>query len=143
MSIDPADVRFGDPPEWRAFAERHQRFLERFESLRLALNAAFIRTLPNAGALESMLFFTSRHAADDFMEVLLVCGNGEAPAGQKLLRSFYERVVTIAHLHKNDAEFPKYFNYFHVTQKKVMESERALYGDDRFPPESGRDRRGI
>jgi hypothetical protein len=135
MSVDPADVRFGNPREWSAFAERLQRFLERFENLRRALDAAFIRSLKDAGALESMLFFTSRHAADDFMEILLVCGNGEAPAGQKLLRSFYERVVTIAYLHKNEEEFPKYFNYFHVTQKKVMDSERALYGDDRYPPE--------
>ena len=118
-----------------AFAERRMVFLERFENLRLALNSAYIRSLDDAGALESMIFFTSRQAADDFMEILLVCGNGEGTAGEKLLRSFYERVVTTTYLHKFPEKFDAYFNYYHVTAKKVMDSERRMWGDDFYPPE--------
>lgn len=110
-------------------------FLERLENLRLALNAAYIRSLNDGGALESMLFFTSRQAADDFMEILLVCGNGEATAGEKLLRSFYERVVTITYLHRFPEKFDAYFNYYHVTTKRVMDSERRMWGDNFYPPE--------
>jgi hypothetical protein len=135
MAIDPASVKFGNSSEWRTFAERRPLFLDRFENLRLALNAAYIRNFKDAGALESMLFFTSRQAADDFMEILLVCGNGEGTAGEKLLRSFYERVVTITYLHKFPDKFDAYFNYYHVTAKKVMDSERRMWGDDVYPPE--------
>ena len=135
VPINPADVKFGNPSEWRAFAQRQPAFLERFENLREALNAAFIRTLTNAAAFESMLFFTSRQAADDFLEILLVCGNGEASAAEKLLRSFYERVVTVTYLHRFPDKFDAYFNYYHITAKKVMESERRLFGDDLYPPE--------
>jgi hypothetical protein len=139
MSINPADVKFGNPAEWRAFAERRPTFLERFDNLREALNTAFIRTLTDAGRVESMIFFTSRQAADDFMEILLVCGNSEGNAGEKLLRSFYERVVTIVYLHKFPDKFEAYFNYYHVTAKKVMDAERRVWGDDLYPPEKVRE----
>lgn len=133
MSIDPASVVFGNRAEWRAFAERRPLFLERFENLKKALNCAYIRTLNDAGSLESMIFFTSRQAADDFMELMLVCGNSEGNAGEKLLRSFYERVVTIVYLHKNPDKFDLYFNYYHVTAKKVMEAEHRVFGVDLYP----------
>lgn len=135
MSIDLASVKFGTSSEWLAFAERKLLFIERFENLRHALNAAYVRQLSEVSALESMLFFTSRQAADDFMEILLVCGNGEGTAGEKLLRSFYERVVTITYLHKFPDKFDAYFNYYHVTAKKVMDSELRMWGADFYTPD--------
>ena len=133
-SINPSSVVFGNRLEWRTFAERRPLFLERFENLKRALDAAYIRTLTNAGKLESMIFFTSRQCADDFMEIMLVCGNGEGNAGEKLLRSLYERVVLVAYLHKFPDQIDAYFEYYHVTSKKVLDAARYLWGDEAASP---------
>src|SRR5471030_576528 len=97
MEQDPI---FGHPEEWKAFAARHPEFLVRFPNLKAALDAAYIRTLKGSAQLDTMIFFTSRQCVDDFLEILLMCGNAEGNGAEKLLRSFYERVVLVTYLHK-------------------------------------------
>lgn len=135
MSVNPDSVSFGNRREWKAFAERRPLFLERFDNLKDALSKAYLRSFQTSEPIDKMLFFMSRQAADDFFEIMMVCGNGEAIAGEKLLRSLYERVVTIVYLHKHPETFDAYVEYYHVTAKKVLDARREMWGKDLYPAE--------
>jgi limonene-1,2-epoxide hydrolase len=122
------DVRFGNPAEWQAFAERLPRFLDRWARLQAALVAAFTRSLENANRDEVVLFFLGYRCAEDFLEIMLLCGNGEGHAAQKLLRTMFEHVVTLKYLHQNRDQIDAYFNYRHVTMFKQAQAVRRFWG---------------
>jgi hypothetical protein len=126
------DVRFGNPDEWRSFRDRNPEFLARFGNLKRTLEAAFIRRLKDAGTLESLLFFTSRQAVDDFFEILVLSGNAEGPGAEKLLRSFFERVVLIRYLHKHPEKVDDYYDYYHVSMKRIIDSAIRFWGPEAF-----------
>jgi hypothetical protein len=128
------DIRFGNPEEWSAFAKRHPRFLERFQNLVDTLHAAF-PDVAKPSKLETVLYLTARHAVDDFLEILPVCGNAEKRAANKLLRSFFERVVLLRYLHTHPEKLEDYFEYYHLSQKKVIDSAIQLWGQDAFDAE--------
>ena len=129
---DVEDVRFGNPAEWRAFGDRNPEFLHRFGHLKKTLETAFIRRMKDAGKLESLLFFTSRQAVDDFFEILVLCGNAEGSGAEKLLRSFFERVVLIRYLHQHPDKVDDYFDYYHMSMKKVVDSAIRFWGPEAF-----------
>ena len=126
--LDP-DVRFGNREEWGAFANRLPRFLERFDRLRNALEATFSRSLGDASRDEVVLFLSGYRCAEDFLEVLLLCGNGEGYAAQKLLRTMFEHVVTLKHLHEHRDQIDAYFNYRHVTMFKQAQAVHKFRGE--------------
>src|SRR3954471_1992262 len=108
------EVRFGNPAEWQAFAERRPRFLERWERLRAALDATFSRALGDVTRDQLLLLVMGRRCVEDFMEILLLCGNAEGYGAQKLLRSMFEQVVTLTYLHQNRDKIDAYIRYRHV-----------------------------
>ena len=73
-------AQFGLPQEWDHFAESHKLFLERYPNLRLALETAFIRRGITSEPVDRAVFFTGRLCVEDFMETLLLCGNGYGSA---------------------------------------------------------------
>jgi hypothetical protein len=87
--------KFGTPAEWQAFEKRHPAFLERFPRLFAGLEAVFLRSLKSSEPIDVLLFFLGREAADDFFEIVIMCGNAEGHGAQKLLRTFFERVVLL------------------------------------------------
>jgi hypothetical protein len=126
------DIRFGNPKEWEAFGERNVEFLRRFAHLKNTVDKAFVRQLTDLGRLETILFFTSRQAVDDFFEILLLCGNAEGPGGEKLLRSYFERVVLILYLHKHPEKVDEYFDYYYVSDRKTLDSATRVWGKEAF-----------
>jgi len=79
-------AQFGLPQEWDHFAESHGLFLERFSNLQMALETAFNRQEPLSELVDKIVFFIGRPCAEDFMEILLLCGNGYGIGAMKILR---------------------------------------------------------
>ena len=105
---------FGIPDEWKEFGKRHALFFERFPHLRQALHTAFLRTGSSSEPIDKFVFLYGRLCSEDFFEVLLCCGNGYGAAALKLVRTLYERAVTLAYLHKNPDELPDFMDYHFV-----------------------------
>lgn len=126
------NVRFGNTNEWEPFGARNSEFLHRLGHLMATLKAAFPLNISIGGTLESVFFFTGRQAVDDFFEILLLCGNAEAFGAEKLLRSFFERVVLLRYLHKHPEQIDDYYDYYHVSMKKVVDSAIRLWGTEAF-----------
>jgi len=96
----------GDRAEWADFQRRRWKFLERFPSLLAAAKKALIHEQKTPTDADIAIFFLERSAAEDFMEILLLCANGYGIGATKLLRGMHERVVIARYLrmHPDEAE---------------------------------------
>jgi len=110
----------GFPEEWRDFEQRHRLFLERFPNLVRALNTAFIRRATLSEHIDKFVFFYGRLCCEDFFEIGLCCGNGYGAAALKLVRSLYERAVTLRYLHEHPDELEDFWDYHRVAAYKLM-----------------------
>jgi hypothetical protein len=123
----------GFPEEWNDFEERHRLFLERFPNLVAALNTAFIRRATLSEHIDKFVFFYGRLCCEDFFEVGLCCGNGYGAAALKLVRSLYERAVTLRYLHEHPEELKDFWDYHHVATYKLMLPVDATLGAKAIP----------
>lgn len=122
-------VQFGFEGEWRAFSERHGEFINRFPRLMDLVDQTFTRTIETASRIDRVVFFLGRLIVEDFMEIVLLCGNGYGVAGLKILRGMYERVVTASYLSKNPTEVDQFLDYHRVQEWKLYKRAEEIYGD--------------
>jgi Family of unknown function (DUF5677) len=121
-----ATIGIGDGEAQRRFIREHELFLREYDDLHSLLKRVFMRTNrlvftkeqaallrasdPAAGFLQAklvaypVLFYLGRIAADEFNELITLCGNGMGIGAFKILRSMYERIVTIAFIAKYPSE---------------------------------------
>lgn len=119
----------GRPIEWAAFERRHERFLKRYPLLRQAVALAFARTFKSANAIDPVVFYLGRVCADDFQEILLLCGNANGIAATKLLRGMFERLVTARYLHLNPSDVDNFLDYHPVAQGKLARAILDTFKD--------------
>jgi hypothetical protein len=94
---------FGDPAEWENFERRNPEFVKRIGNLVNTIKLAFSSLLLRE-PLDKILFLLDRLCAEDFSEILLLCGNGYGIGAEKLLRGMYERAVTATYLSQHPEE---------------------------------------
>jgi Family of unknown function (DUF5677) len=133
---DQAQVVFGVSDEAGKFEQRHPLWRKRFENLVGAINVAFTRGQTMSDPADKLVYFYGRMCAEDFMEVLLVCGNGYGEAGLKLLRSLYEHTVTLHYLHEHTDEIDAFMDFHHVQQYKLMRNILDTVGKDALQPDT-------
>lgn len=109
--------------------DRLPQFLDRWERLHVALASTFSRSLGDADRDQVVLFFLGYRCAEDFLEIMLLCGNGEGYAAQKLLRAMFEHVVTLKYLHANHDQIDAYVSYRHVTLVKHARAVNRFWGE--------------
>jgi hypothetical protein len=115
------DLKIGNPDEWPGFVERNRLFVERSERLEQTLKGLFLRPLtrPN-DPMDRYAYYTARFAADDFFEIMTMCGNSESAGAQKLLRSMFERVVTLMYLMDHPNELQAFLDFHWVTRRRFL-----------------------
>ena len=126
-------AQFGLRQEWTHFAESHRLFLERYPNLQLELETAFIRTGTTSEPVDRLVFFGGRLCAEDFMEILLLCGNGYGLGAMKILRGMYERVVPGRYLHAHSEETEAFFDFYWVSLYKLSRAIREKFGEAAVP----------
>ena len=112
--MNSGQIKFGIPEEWRAFQERHPKLIEKLKLLFGTLEKIFIREMEVEELSSRVIFFLGRLAIEDFMEILLLCGNGYGIGGMKLLRGLYERCVTLGYIAKNPDKADDFYDYHHI-----------------------------
>jgi hypothetical protein len=123
---------FGDPDEWKDFAKRHAAFLERCPRLFEAVDTAFLRILSTSEGIEIFVYQFGRLCLEDFCEVLLCCGNGYGAGALKLLRSLYEKGVTLRYIHDNPTELSAFLDFMHVSHHKLLSQIEDTFGKGVF-----------
>jgi len=113
-------VTFGLEAEWDNFSHRHPRFIARFPQLSRIMDQVVARKLDKSTLADRVIFYLGRLAVEDFNEVILNVGNGYGVAGIKLLRSMYERVVTMMFLIRHPEKTKDFLDYDHVHTRKAV-----------------------
>jgi hypothetical protein len=129
---EPLSASYGYPEEWAAFSKSHQEFLKRFKNIEKAITVAFVRIRQTTRPLEKMIYFQGRLVVEEFMEILLLCGNGYGIGAQKLVRGMYERAVTGRYLMQHPEEVDNYLDFHRVTDHKFLIAVEQSMGKDVF-----------
>jgi len=126
----------GFQEEWQDFEKRNALFLERFHHLQNVVALAFNRDAQFSESIDRFVMMYGGVCFQDFMEILLCCGNGNGHAAEKLLRGLYERAVTLRYLHEHPIEFDDFFDFFYVGQRKLMIACNNTMGGEVFSRET-------
>jgi len=123
-------MKFGFPDEWEAFSQRNQRFLERFPHLKIAFDRILVRTISGTTLADKIILFLGRLCLEDFMEIMLLAGNGYGYGALKLVRGLYERAVVTYYLVANPEKTVKFLDYSHLEKLKGISAWVEAYPDD-------------
>ena len=129
-------LSFGFPEEWTDFQRRHPLFVDRFPRLAKALEIVFVREVRPRDLLDQTLFFLGDVCREDFMETLLLCGNGYGVGAQKLLRGMFERVLMARYLAIHPEKVQDFVGYGAVNQHKLMVAILDVFGKDTLPEDA-------
>ena len=94
MSVSATErLVIGLPEEQADFVRRHARFFEIWPRLQNTIDRAFARQFTPSDTAQKVVYTLGRLVVEDFMEIMVVCGNGYGIAGLKLLRPMFEATV--------------------------------------------------
>src|SRR5881397_1643886 len=102
-----------------SFDDATASFFQRFPHLQEAEEMAFIRECVLSVPVDGVIFFTGRFCVEDFMEIVLLCGNGYGAGALKILRGMYERAVTACYLHQHPEEVEAFLNFYWVDRHRL------------------------
>jgi len=132
-------AQFGYETEWTEFAKANPVFLERFSNLHAALDIAFNRTGSTTEPTDRIVFFSGRLCLEDFMEILLLCGNGYGVGAMKILRGMYERAVTARYLHLHPEEAKAFLDFHLVSQHRLTKAIEDTMGKNILPKDKAQE----
>ena len=119
---------FGDSDEWQRFFERHRTFFETFGALNDTIRKTLIREFEVDSADKEVVHFLGRLTIEDFMEILLLSGNGYGIGALKILRGQYERTVTAAYIAKHPASAQRFVDYGNIQYGRMLNHAKRAYG---------------
>ena len=122
----------GNQEQQHSFREEYQLFLEKLPNLLDVVNAAFTRQVTLAAVTDRLVFSLGSNCAEDFGEILLLCGNGYGIGAKKILRGMYERAVTAWHLHNHPEEAENFVDFGWVRQYQLMKKLKEAFGEKLF-----------
>jgi hypothetical protein len=124
---DPVVATFGIREDWLLFSKTHQVLLRKMPLLFKTFERVFLRTTERTDPAERVIYFLGRIAMEDFMEIVLLCGNGYGVGALKILRGLYERAVTAAYLAEHPEEVDSFLDYHQVHMGKVLNHAAELF----------------
>jgi hypothetical protein len=121
---------FGHPDEWAYFAEHRPALIEVLS----VAHCACLDLLQAAQAkLESpqdnTILAIALACLKEFEEIVLLCGNGYGSGANKLLRAFFERVITLGYLAKHPDKVHQFIDYSDVHWHKLLIEARDKHAN--------------
>ena len=131
LTYDLCMISFGFEDQHRDFEVRNSEFINRFHNFVELLPLAF-PDLHLAQPADRVIYMLARTCAEDFQEILLLCGNGYGIGAEKLLRGLYERAVTLVYLHHHPEQAEDFLDYNKVANHKLLAAVEDSMGKDVF-----------
>jgi hypothetical protein len=124
---EPVVAAFGLKDDWLLFSKGHQMLLRKLPLLFKTFERIFLRTTETTEPADRVIYFLGRVAVEDFMEIVLLCGNGYGVGALEILRGLYERAVTAAYLAKYPKEVDSFLDYHQVQMGKLLIHTAELF----------------
>ena len=118
---------FGNPQEWERFNAEYPEFVARYEALLETKDRIFVRS-GSGEKVDRIVFGLGRVCAEDFQQVVILCGNSFGIGALQLLRGMYEREVTAAYLSKHPEAVDDFLDYHFVHMRKAVNHLRETLG---------------
>lgn len=115
--VEP-ELIIGTAEQRSRFLKRHQDFVEEMPNLYALARAVFEREYLS-DQTSAVIYSLGLLAWEDFEELFALAGIGSGFGALKLLRGFYERVVTLAYLQKHQSEIDKFVSYEAIRRYKI------------------------
>jgi hypothetical protein len=125
-------IPFGLPDEWDAFAKDRAILIAKLQLLFETLTKMFVRQVQTRNSADRVIFCLGRICTEDFMEILLLCGNGYGIGGMELLRGLYERAVTIGYIAKHPQKADQFLEYYYVHVGKQFNHAKRVLPMDKY-----------
>jgi hypothetical protein len=123
----------GCAEEQADFLKRHELFMRCFPNLRTIFEAAFTRQFASAELADRVVFSLGRLCIEDFMEILVLSGNGYGIGALKILRGMYEKAITALYLHVAPEQAENFVDYYWVAQQKLAHAVIETFGEETLP----------
>lgn len=120
------EFRCGHSDEWDFFAARWGPAIE---ALTRAHQTCFdILRLPRPdGQEENVIYLLAEACLKEFEEICLLAGNGYGSGATKLLRSFYERAVTLSYLALKPEKIQQFIDYSSIHWHKLLDEADRIH----------------
>ncbi len=126
---------FGFSAEWANFQRRNPLFIETLRNLHRAMTGAFIRTFTPRRLADDVVFQLGNVCREDFLEIMLLAGNGYGLGALRLLRGMYERAVNAKYIAQNPEKAEDFVNFGWINIYKTIESIKRTGGKTKLPSE--------
>ncbi len=123
---------FGHPKEWKQFERAHPSFLATLPELNRLVTDLFDSRPTALTPDRKLIFLLGCLCAEDFKEIVLLCGNGYGVAAAKVVRSLYEHAVTAQHILRHPENAALFDEYVHVQDKKLIQHMRDAIDPTEF-----------
>ncbi|MEO7145713.1 MAG: DUF5677 domain-containing protein [Bryobacteraceae bacterium] len=111
-------------------------FVGAFEGIQTTSRALFARELSKVSLADKIVFFLGGLCLEDFLEVCGISAIGYGFGGLKILRSLYERVVTVSYISLRPETAQDFFDFLPVQAMKLHRRAGDVYGSRwSVPPE--------
>lgn len=121
-------ISFGDSEEWKKFVQRHGLFAEKLDDLTATITNVLSHSFTVETPAQEIVHFFGPLAVEDFMEILLLCGNGYGVGALKILRGLYERTVTAAYIAKHPDTAERFLDFGSIQMRRMLNQAKELYG---------------
>lgn len=119
-----------DTVKSRAFAARNPLLPAALLKLLETANKCFGRDPSPKDHLERICFWLGHTCRQDFLEIVFLAANGYGAGATKILRSLYERAVTIAYLIQNPDKVERFLQFAAIQEKRAMEAALGRVAED-------------
>jgi hypothetical protein len=126
----------GDAEASQAFYERNKPIIEA-----VTMGHDFcLKLLAQAQAKlepqeKTVIWLLAASCLKEFEEIILLCGNGFGTGATKLVRSFYERVVTLSYLAKHTEHVQAFIDYSDIHWYKLLAEAEEIQAEFKVPEE--------
>jgi len=123
-------VFYGRMKAQAAFSSRNGMFLDHVPFLHGSAEKILLPGITTDGSADGVIYVLNRMIAEDFMEILLLAGNGYGVGAQRLLRGLFERLVASVYVEQEPTQAMRFIDFGVIQRRKYMNHKRELHGVD-------------
>lgn len=121
-----------DTLQSRTFAARNPQFIAAIPKIFETANKCFGRDPRSKNSLERVCFWLGHTCRQDFLEIVFLAVNGYGAGATKILRSLYERAVTIAYLIQKPDKVERFLQFAAIQENRAMKAALRQMSEDQI-----------